>query len=566
VRWTAIAGTALTLIGLTATPIASARTAPPVTDSSELGQPAAPLAIAAQAPTTKPSPTGLPRSFSGALAQLLAAGAISPATEQTDLASMIAARRSLAKLAGTRHTELAAVIANLTRISTAGMLTPSRLPALVLTLERNREWWTTGPLLSSEQRVSFPGSLLVWEYYPGQGIEIQWLGSFGKANGYFLTGPADNAQLGQLLDELVGLAVQRAGGIAWEYDFSFDGGSPPWVSSISQGTAIQALSRAAVRLDRPAYFDDARQALTIFEQPPPLGVRVSTPSGAWYLIYSFAPHELVLNAFIQSLVGLYDFATLADDPTGRALFAAGDAEALVDVPHYDTGAWSLYDQSTESDLSYHELLEGFLKNLCARTQAPAATIAPTLAAAAATKSARTGAKADAGRALRRAARLVGIAPTPVSGGSAAPTGGTSPSPGLAPAPAAAPAPTPAPTPAPAPAAAANIFCTTAANFAAYLHQPPRLVLAVIGRVRAGRSARVELTLSKISNITMVAVRSGRTMSSAREQLAHGKRTLTWTPTRPGRYTITVSATDLAGNTARSSLGVTVAAAGHAGHP
>ncbi len=245
---------------------------------------------------------------------------------------MVAARRSLARLQGTRRTELAAVIANLMRLASTGMLTPSRLPALVLTLERNRQWWTTGRLLSYGERVGFPGSQLVWEYYPGQGIEIQWLASFGKANGYFLGGRADDARLGQLLDELVSLAVQRAGGIAWEYDFQFDGGSPPWVSAISQGTAVQALSRAAIRLSRPGYFDDARQALPIFQAPPPLGVRLATPNGAFYLIYSFAPRALVLNAFIQSLVGLYDFATLANDVTGRALFAAGEAEARVDCP------------------------------------------------------------------------------------------------------------------------------------------------------------------------------------------------------------------------------------------
>jgi hypothetical protein len=541
VRWTVIAGTALTLVGLALAPPAGARTPAAKADAFELGPATPPRAVAAQAPAL-PSPAGLPRSFSGALSQLLAAGSIS---------AMVAARHSLAKLTGTRHTELAAVITTLTRISTTGLLTASRLPPLVLTLQRNRQWWTTGPLLSFEERVTFPGSLLVWEYYPGQGIQIQWLASFGKANGYFLTGPADNAELGQILDELVGLAVQRAGGIAWEYDFTFDGGAPPWVSSISQGTAIQALSRAAVRLGRPGYFDDAREALTIFETPPPVGVRLTTPTGAWYLIYSFAPHQLVLNAFIQSLVGLYDFAALANDPTGRALFAAGDAEAVIDVPHYDTGAWSLYDQSTESDLGYHELLEGFLKNLCSRTLDPAATIAPTLAAASATKAAKTPRTSGGPTPARRAGRLV---VAPVTGGSPAPTGGTPPS--TTPSPVPTPAPAPAPTPAPTPAS--NVFCTTAADFASDLHQPPKLALAVTGTVRAGRPAAVELTLSKISNVTMVATRAGRITSSVREQLGHGVRTLGWTPAKPGRYSITVAATDLAGNAARISLAVTVA--------
>ena len=38
------------------------------------------------------------------------------------------------------------------------------------------------------------------------------------------------------------------------------------------------------------------------------------------------------------------------------------------MPHYDTGAWSLYDQFSESNLNYHELLTEFLQHLCERTR------------------------------------------------------------------------------------------------------------------------------------------------------------------------------------------------------
>src|SRR5439155_1184059 len=79
------------------------------------------------------------------------------------------------------------------------------------------------------------------------------------------------------------------GGIAWEYLFKFDGGRPPWVSGLAQGTALSALSRAAVRLGRSDYFEAARSALGIFKTPPPAGVRVDTPAGAHYLQYSFDP-------------------------------------------------------------------------------------------------------------------------------------------------------------------------------------------------------------------------------------------------------------------------------------
>ena len=92
----------------------------------------------------------------------------------------------------------------------------------------------------------------MWEYYPGQGIEIQWLGTFGEANGYYLSGH-ENANLRQLLGEVIPLATKRAGGIAWEYMFHFDGGAPPWTSGLSQGTALQVLARAWSRFKEPAY-------------------------------------------------------------------------------------------------------------------------------------------------------------------------------------------------------------------------------------------------------------------------------------------------------------------------
>ncbi len=149
--------------------------------------------------------------------------------------------------------------------------------------------------------------------------------------------------------------------------FDFNGGTPPWTSGLSQGTAIQVLARAWSRLKEPAYLTAAQQALGIFQTPPPQGVRVSTPVGALYAEYTYAPDDSILNGFIQSLVGLYEYTTITKDPLGQALFEAGDAEARAIVPLYNTGAWSLYDQFGESDLNYHELLTEFLQHLCERT-------------------------------------------------------------------------------------------------------------------------------------------------------------------------------------------------------
>ena len=267
------------------------------------------------------------------------------------------------------------MIANVQQMAAAGDFIPSRLPALMLTLESNTQWWSHQALPAADQHVSVPGSHLVWEYYPGQGIEIQWLATFGEANGYYDNGH-ENTQLREVLEEAIPLATQRAGGIAWEYFFHFDGGSPPWTSGLSQGTALQALSRGYVRLKEPAFLTAAKQALGIFQTPPPAGVRVAQPAGTLYAEYTYAPTDRILNGFIQALNGLYEYAKLTGDPLGLKLFETGDAEARAITPSYDTGAWSKYDQYTESNLNYHELLAEFLQSLCQRTSEGEPTSTP----------------------------------------------------------------------------------------------------------------------------------------------------------------------------------------------
>jgi hypothetical protein len=254
---------------------------------------------------------------------------------------------------------------NADAMAKAKQLTPSRLNAVFATLEANTTWWSEGSIPASGARVSVNGSPVIWQYYRGQGLELQMLANFGKANA--LWSGKKTAALRTLLDQLIPLAADRGGWPAFEYYFKFGGGKPPWTSSISQGTAIQALARAGQLLADPNLTALAQQALAAFEQPPPAGVRQDTPTGPFYLIYSFAPKELVINAHLQALVGLYDVAQLTGDPRPLALFQQGDAEAQAVLGSYDTGAWSMYDQSHESDLNYHDLVTGFLQNLCKRT-------------------------------------------------------------------------------------------------------------------------------------------------------------------------------------------------------
>ena len=316
----------------------------------------------------KPKPA--PVTVGSVLTKLYRTGAINQSAYRSYTSSLNQALGAERRLKGTRRSELDAVTSNLHQMAVGRALTPSRLPVLFQTLNRNRQWWTTGPLLSSGQRVEFTGSELVWEYYPGQGIQLQVLGTFGKADGLYSAGASQYGALTQLLAQMIPLAVQRGGGLTWEYYFEFDGGRPPWTSAMSQGTGLEALSRAYEATGNAYYLNIANQALPVFTVAPPTGVRVATPLGARYLQYSFSPRTSILNAFLQSLIGLYDYTQVSGNAEAAQLFAAGNAEAQAEVPHFDTGAWSEYQPGVEDDLSYHQLVTGFLSQLCTLTKTP----------------------------------------------------------------------------------------------------------------------------------------------------------------------------------------------------
>ena len=282
--------------------------------------------------------------------------------------------RALRKLTGARDTQLRYVVDSVEALALRRQLIPSRMPPAFLQLERNRRYWRALPYPAAGDQVSFRGSQILYQYFPGEGLQLHPLSTFKKANnlhGFCERGEAscDEAALRSLLDEMNSLAVDRGRGfIAWEYLFHFGGGAPPWMSGMAQATGIQALARAARLLAAPDYTNVARRALGAFETSPPVGVRTTGPrGGVHYLQYSFAPRLYIFNAFLQSLIGLYDFAKLTGDDRALDLYTTAEPEARAEVPLSDVGDWSRYSYAgAESTRDYHELLREFLQSMCSR--------------------------------------------------------------------------------------------------------------------------------------------------------------------------------------------------------
>jgi D-glucuronyl C5-epimerase C-terminus len=286
--------------------------------------------------------------------------------------------RTLGRLRGARATQLRYVLTSVESLALRGRLGATRMPVAFLQLERNRQYWPRLPYPASRDEVSFKGSEVLFVYFPGAGLQLHPLSTFKKANALYWfcerrQAACDEAALRRILDEMTALAVKRGRNfIAWEYLFYFGGGTPPWMSGMAQATGIQALGRAAQLLDEPKYAETARRALAAFETGPPTGVRTTGPrGGVHYLHYSFAPRLFIFNAFLQSLIGLYDFDRVVGDPRARRLFGQAEPEARAEVPLSDVGDWSLYNYAGhESSRDYHELLRELLQSMCSRRLGP----------------------------------------------------------------------------------------------------------------------------------------------------------------------------------------------------
>jgi D-glucuronyl C5-epimerase C-terminus len=318
------------------------------------------------------------RAVYSALTRMRRRGAIEDAEYRRWRRWYVRSIRTYRRLRGARREQLGYVIDSVEALALSKRLGATRMPAAFVQLDRNRRYWRSLPYPGTGDQVSFRGSELLYQYFPGEGLQLHPLSTFKKANHMFgacQRGDAtcDEAGLRNLLDEMTALAVRRSKRfIAWEYAFHFGGGSPPWMSGMAQATGLQAYARAGTLLANPAYIETARAGLGAFETPPPRGVRTGGPGGGvHYLQYSFAPRLYIFNAFLQALIGLHDFAELAGDQRAVTLFEEGQPEAQAEVPMSDVGDWSRYSyRGAESTRDYHELLREFLASMCTRRLGP----------------------------------------------------------------------------------------------------------------------------------------------------------------------------------------------------
>lgn len=315
------------------------------------------------------------RTVEAALRRAWLTGAVDARRHDADRRTWAAARRAARVLRGRAGDEQRGVVRLVEGLARARALTSTRLPAVLLTLRRNTSFWTVRPMLPrASERFRFGRDPVVLAFRPGQGLQIQWLGTWGRVNARARVclarpGRCPRRALTREFKRLVGLGARRSGYTAYEGLYAFGGGAPPWVSGMVQGTAVQALARGRRALAAPRLGLAARRALGAFERRPPQGVSVADGSGRHFLMYSFAPGLRILNGHLQAVTGLHDARELLGSRRAGRLFVSGERSARPAVGRADTGAWSLYSANgRESTLGYHRLVDGFLENLCRRTR------------------------------------------------------------------------------------------------------------------------------------------------------------------------------------------------------
>jgi hypothetical protein len=291
----------------------------------------------------------------------LHAVALGRASNHLDAANAAAARREITRsaklirnLPAARANPLAQCLSQVAALQ--GKLTTPRAIAVVGQLAENDNWFARrGP--PPNQTDIADGDGVVYRYFSGRCFEFHPLANFGALNADIAGGKTDAAT--SLANALVERAVpQTGGGLGWEYYFNFSSGRAPWLSGMAQAVAAQAFTAAAA--------GDASLAATAAGAYRTISSRhllTQVPAGPWIRLYSFTP-LVVLNAQLQTVISLQNYATASGNNGAGALAARMQAAAVATLPRFDTGYWSDYSLGGDpAPISYEQYVTQLLHKL-----------------------------------------------------------------------------------------------------------------------------------------------------------------------------------------------------------
>ena len=130
----------------------------------------------------------------------------------------------------------------------------------------------------------------------------------------------------------------------WEYRDTLRAG---WYSALSQGQGLSLLCRAHAASGDERYLEAARAAfgaMTVATDEGGVLVRDGS-DGAWLEEAVVDPPTHILNGFLWAIWGVRDYAVASHARAAWALLRACDRTLRRNLPAFDCGFWSLYEQS-----------------------------------------------------------------------------------------------------------------------------------------------------------------------------------------------------------------------------
>jgi len=174
----------------------------------------------------------------------------------------------------------------------------------------------------------------------------------GNYNLYLRTGQESRrARFLKVSDWLVeNLEENSFGTRVWHHHFDWeyrDRLKAPWHSALSQGQGISVLVRAHRYTGEERYLQAANLAFETFKKDVSLGgVTYTDDKGyVWFEEAIVDPPTHILNGFIWAAWGLYDYLIHTGAEEARRLFGSSVKTLKENLHDFDTGFWSLYEQS-----------------------------------------------------------------------------------------------------------------------------------------------------------------------------------------------------------------------------
>ena len=180
------------------------------------------------------------------------------------------------------------------------------------------------------------------------------IAQWGLANYNRFCETGDNARWQKTLkaaDWLTANLEQNAYGFwVWNHHFDWDYRDKlkaPWYSGLAQGQGVSLLLRTHARSGEERYQLATEKAFVALTHPIAEGgvLFEDEDKNLWIEEYLVDPPTHILNGFMWALWGVFDYWLARADASAKNTFDRGVETLIHNLARFDTGYWSLYEQS-----------------------------------------------------------------------------------------------------------------------------------------------------------------------------------------------------------------------------